>query len=392
MENELLIDLAYFRPASVNDALELLFKARQEGEDDFIWSPHESPLIRKLIELFTARGLMRLASVQKAILRWQNKADANSMAAPSPLTTAMAQSMVHNMTRWSDEEKELVRIYLDSLPLSAWGLDDHMLSVELAVQTYLPKDELITEAQWLATKATMMGKVERNWMKQQEPTLAEADKLLARLPNTPADAAYFPLSPKEKTTLEFASFRAVENVVSLTDTVRKKMRSTVARHVEKKLNADTSGPSLQSELFDQFADLNRDWRRIAVTEAGEAQLQGMIAGTKPGDKVKRVEQYASACQFCKKIHGAIVTVVEADHPNKDPDTMIWPGKNNIGRSASPRKRVGNVLVKRTADEIFWLPAGLAHPHCRGRWVPVVQADEAADPAFAALVNEFLANT
>ncbi|EAM1616308.1 hypothetical protein EU642_21985 [Salmonella enterica] len=392
MENELLFDLAYFRPDTVNSALELLFKARQEGEDSFIWTPHESPLIRKMIELFTTRGLMRLESVQKALLRWQNKTDADTMPPPSPMTDAMAQSMVNNMARWTAEERELVRIYLDALPPSMWGLNDHMLSVELVVQTYLPHDELVTEAQWLATKATMMGKVERNWTKKQAPTLAEADKLLAGMPGSPEQAAFFPLSPKEKTTLEFANFRAVENVVSLRENVRHKMRATVAKHVEKKLNGDTSGSSLQSELFDTFGELNRDWRRIAITEAGESQLQGMIAGTKPGDKVKRVEQYASACPFCKKIHGVIATVVTADHPNKDPDTMIWPGKNNIGRSASPRKRVGNVLVKRTADELFWLPAGLAHPHCRGRWVPVVTVDEAADPAFAAIVAEFLANT
>lgn len=380
--NEILFDLAFFRPLETNDALELLFKARQEGDDEFIWSPHDSPFVQKLIELFTQRGLMRLDSVKKALLRWQTKKD-------NPALKPIPQPGVGLMERWSDDERQLVQIYLEALPKTEWALSDHMLAVELVVQTYLPTDELVTEAQWLATKATMMGKVQNNWEKKKAPTLAEADKILQGLPNSPEEAAYFPLSPNEKTTLEFASFRAVENVVQLGDTVRKQMRNIVAADVQKKMTGDTTGPALQTQLFDAFGQLNRDWRRIAVTEAGECQLQGMIAGCKPGDKVKRVEQYKDACPFCKKIHGTIATVVDANHKNKDPDTMIWPGKNNIGRSAAPRKRVGGVLIKRTPEEMYWLPAGLAHPHCRGRWVPVVAPENPPDPEFAAILKEFL---
>lgn len=383
MNGEILLDLAYFRPETTNDALEMLFKARNEGEDDFIWSPHDSPLIQKMIELFTKRGLMRLTSVQKAIMRWQNKKD-------QPNTVPMLPPVVGMMERWTSEEKELVNLYLENLPKAMWSVHDHMLSVELVVQTYLPKDELVSEAQWLATKATMMGKVENNWTKKNPPSLAQADKLLEKLPNNPTQAAFFPLTPQEKTTMEFANFRAAENVVSLGDSVRKRMRNLIAQNVEKKqLGGDQTGPSLQTQLFDTFAELNRDWRRIAITEAGECQLQGFIAGAKPGSKVKRVEQYPSACPFCKKIHGTIATVVTADHPNKDPDTMIWPGKNNIGRSAAPRKRVGNVLIKRSPEEMWWLPAGLAHPHCRGRWVPVAEIEFPQDPEFEAILNNFL---
>ncbi|ENQ1546108.1 hypothetical protein ACEOHC_003920 [Salmonella enterica] len=382
MSEEILFDLAWFRPAPTNQALELLFKARQEGDDDFIWSLHDSPLIQTLIELFTKRGLMRLESVKKALLRWQNHGDA-------PATFPAPKPVVGLMARWSAEEKALVQIYLESLPKSAWQLSDHMLSVELVVQTYLPEQELVTEAQWLATKATMMGKVQNNWNKKKAPTVDEANKILAHLPNSPQDAALFPLTPNEATTMEFANFRAVENVVNLAENVRRDMRALVAKHVEKSVTGNTSGSALQTELFDQFAELNRDWRRIAVTEAGEAQLQGMIAGSKPGSKVKRVEQYPNACPFCKKIHGVIATVVDANDPHKDPDTMIWPGKNNIGRSAAPRKRVGGVLIKRTPEEMYWLPAGLAHPHCRGRWVPVAEVEAPQDPEFAAALEQFL---
>ncbi len=380
MSKDILFDLAWFRPDSTNQALELLFKARQEGDEDFIWSPHDSVLIRKLIELFTQRGLMRLDSVKKSLLRWQSKSQKNQYGGSIP-----AKPETPLMPRWDSEEKELVEIYLNNLPSFSWGLDDHMLALELTIQTYLPEDELIEEAQWLATKANMMGKVQQNWLKEKEPSNQQAEKILAGMPGSPEEAAHFPMSDREQKALEYANFRAVENVVSLADNVRKKMRYVVAEDVMKREVGDVSGPSLESKLFDEFADLNRDWRRIAVTEAGECQLQGFIAGAKEGSKVKRVEQYPSACPFCKSIHGKIATVVSPMKKNKDPDNEIWPGKNNVGRAAAPRKRVGGALVPRPKEEQYWLPAGLAHPHCRGRWVNVEVPDEAADPEFAKIL-------
>jgi hypothetical protein len=239
------------------------------------------------------------------------------------------------------------------------------------VQRYLPEDDLKTEAEWLAAKSGMMGKVQANMEKEATPK--QADAVLAALPNTVADAAVqFSLSAQQKLALSFAKTRAAENVRAISDSVRHRMNMTITQHLEEQQTtaAGVGGQSLQSKLFDQFATLNRDWRRISVTEAGNAQLEGLVASLKPGAKVKRVEQYKNACGFCKKIHDVVATVVSPSHPDKDPDTMIWSGKNNIGRSASPRKRVGNVLVHREPEEMWQLPAGLVHPHCRGRWIVV----------------------
>lgn len=259
-----------------------------------------------------------------------------------------------------------------------------MMAVDYVVQRYLPADDLATEAEWLATRAGLMGKVQAN-LAAAAVTAKAADTILAALPSTVAAAAsQFKLSAMQRAALDFARVRAVENVRALSESVRHRMRSTVLQHLEEVQTkpAGVPGTSLQSKLVDQFATLNRDWRRIAVTEAGEAQLQGFIASLPPGTKVERVEQYENACGFCRKIDGKIATVVSADHPNKDPESMIWPGKNNIGRSASPRKRVGNLLVHREPEERYWLPAGLVHPHCRGRWVEVLENQPGDDPEFA----------
>ncbi len=378
----LFLDVYPLSERATNAALEYIFKSTHDHDGDGIWRPHESPLIRRLVELFTQRGLDRLDKVKEQILAWE----AGEHHKPS-VHPVQRPGM---MERWTEAELSLVKLYLESLPPSQWTLDDHMMAVDYVVQRYLPADELKTEAEWLATRAGLMGKVQANMTAA--ATAAAADKILAALPSTlPAAVSQFNLKAQEKAALDFARVRTAENVRALTETVRHQLRGAIVQHLEDQQAKVPGTPSeaLQTKLMDMFGNLNRDWRRIAVTEAGEAQTQGYIASLAPGTKVKRIEQYANACGFCKKIHGVVATVVSPDHPDKDPFTMIWPGKNNIGRSASPRKRVGDKLVPRTPDEMWWLPAGLAHPHCRGRWVPVIEDQPGDDPAFGDWLRKLL---
>lgn len=372
MSEPLFIDVGPLCCAATDDALEAMYKSTHD-HDDGIWNPHESILIRRLIELFSQRGLDRLEHVKQQMLAWESGAYYKE--------TAAKVTPPGMMGRWNEHELGLVRIYLESLFPGDWTLDDHMLAIEYVVNRYLPEDALKTEAEWLSTKAAMMGKVQANMAKQ--ATAKQADAILAALPGTMAEAfVTFSLKAQEKAALDFARVRTAENVRAVSELVRHRLRATIVQHLEEQQStAAVGGQALEQKLFDQFGTLNRDWRRIAVTEAGEAQNQGYIASLQPGTKVKRVEVYRNACGFCKKIHDKVVTVVAANHPDKDPDTMIWPGKNNIGRSASPRKRVGNVLVMREPSEMWTVPAGLVHPHCRGRWVPVIEDAPGDDKDF-----------
>ena len=125
------------------------------------------------------------------------------------------------------------------------------------------------------------------------------------------------------------------------------MRDVIMQHEEQKMlngGASAPGSSLRTRLLDEFGTLNRDWRRIALTEAGEMANQGFIASQAPGNKVKRLEQYAGACPFCRKIDGVVMEIVPSDKQDKNSETQIWVGKTNIGRSVSPRKRIAGVLT------------------------------------------------
>lgn len=378
----LFLDLIHLPTGVTNDALEGIYKALSDGhshDDDGIWLPHESKLLTRLVDLFTKRGLDRLDAVKTTLLAWQ----AGQMHKPSASPVAPPVGMVQH---WTEAERTLAKLYLESLPPEQWTLDDHMLAVDLTVQTYLPPSELVAEAAWLVQRAAIMGRVQANL--EAAATGAVADKILASAPLLLSQ----PVAPVQAAVMRFATARAAENVVALADNARHRLRAVIAQDLEQRAFAPsaTAGPSLQSKLVDEFSTLNRDWRRIAITEAGEAQTQGFVASQKPGTKLKRVEQYRGACAFCRKIDGKVVTVVAADAAKKDPDNEVWPGKNNIGRSASPRKRVGDVLVEREPHERWWIPAGLAHPHCRGRWVLAVpELAPGDDPAFAEVLRRIL---
>lgn len=380
----ILLDVLHLSEATTNRTLNEIYKSVHDHDGDSIWDPMDSPFVRRLVELFTERGLTRLEAVRRDLDAWMAGARHN----PSPTIPPRPEGM---MLRWNKAELDLARLYLEALPPSAWTLDDYMLSVDFVFQRYLPIDFLHGEAEWLATRSVLMGKVQANMEKM---TFNQADKVVAALPNTAAEAAaMFRLTPLQEHILEFARTRAAEYVVRLSDDARHRMRSLIASHVKDQFVGAGSLPSsgsLQSKLLDAFATLNRDWRRIAVTEAGECQTQGYIASLPLGTKVKRVEQYKSACGFCKRIHGVVARVVSPADPDKNPDTEIWVGKDNYGRSGSPKKRVGDQLVDRTPEEMWWLPAGLVHPHCRGRWVPVVEDRPGDDPEFGDWLRSLLA--
>lgn len=378
----LLIDLGDLSDKQTDNALEMIFKASHtHGDDSEIWAQHESPFIRRLIELFTQRGLMRLDGFRSELLAWSNGA----LHRPSVAPVARPAGL---MARWSEDEMSLVKLYLESLPPSQFTLDDHMMVVDYLMQRYMPADDLRTEAEWLATRSSLMGKVQANMDKL---TVKEADTVLAALPSTVDEAVQaFNLPARQASMMQYATARCAENVTRLSDNLRHKMRTVIIEHTEKvMLGTPEPKSSLESTLLDEFGTMNRDWRRIAVTEAGENANQGFIGSLKLGTKVKRVEQYRNACAFCRKIDGKVMEVVAPDAPYKNGDTQIWTGKSNVGRSASPRRRQSGLLIDRTPDEMWWVAAGVQHVLCRGRWLPTLDDIKFSDDDFGAWLKKTL---
>src|SRR4029077_20718426 len=137
-------------------------------------------------------------------------------------------------------------------------LDDHMMLVDYLVQRYLPADELKTEAEWLVPQSAPIG----GGQGKMELKEKEAEKIAAALPSMVVEAVKkFTVSPAQRETLNYALAHAGENVRQFKEDARHSLRMIVARHAHDRALGETKGPSLQSDLHDRFAVLNRDWRR-----------------------------------------------------------------------------------------------------------------------------------
>ena len=371
-----LIDIGHLHGPACDHALEGLHKALndEDGVAFDIWALHDSPFVRDMIEQFSKRGLTKLAAVQDALFKWvtgQYHVPAkHSIPAPPGY-----------MGYWTREQLDLVRIYLESIPPGEMTLFDWTMLIDYLVQRYMAPDALYEEAEWLAVKANLMGKVQAH---APHLSLEAATAVMEALPQTVSDAKkMFRYSDAAETILEYGRLRCCDAVTSISEAARHRLKSTILDYEQQRLSGAAVTPeTLQTKLFDQFSQLNKDWRRIAVTEAGEMENQGVIAYLPRDSHVRRVEMYYGACPFCKKLDGRVFRVTTEDDPDKNGWTDVWPGKTNMGRSSSPMKRVGNSLVPRGEDELLWPAAGVQHPHCRGRWEPMAEAQPGDDPKFA----------
>jgi hypothetical protein len=376
----LLIDIGAVPEGCCSEhAIEELHKALSmpSGDDD-IFRPHESLFIRQLIEQATSKGISTLDSLKLELFSWLH-ASKHGAPAPKPV-------IPNGMIRWSAIERKAAKAYLEGLPKELWSADDYMLLVDYLADKYLPPDFAVQQADWLAKRALIMGRVQAAIMVITEQ---QAALLMAEFEKKGALEASLRRINFHDALQSFGEAKTADYIVTLTDSVRHKMKSAILDfELGRRLGVQMDNSSLEQKLRDNFAEHNRDWRRIALTEAGELANNAFIANVAPGQKVKRIEQYANACPFCKKWNGAVLTVIAPDAKDKDWDTQVWVGKNNIGRSASPYKRVGGELVKRDDAEMLKPSAGVFHPHCRGVWVAL--GSKATADEFTLWLDGFLA--
>lgn len=380
-----LVDMGAVDECRCNDVFEGLFKALSEEPPGApsIWSPHDNAIIAAHIEAVTTRFQGILQAIQDALSRFLTGTPIGE------LRKADAPWM-----RWSEEEFAEARRRLESIPPADFGLDDWLLLVDYLVQRYLPDHVIDREADFLTVRAAIAGKLE---------AAANASGARSNMPPVALLSEYVPtefgklpdkiLTPVERQILRVSRARAAENISNVTESARHRMKTIVIEHVQAQVLGMKQGQytAMRQRLFDEFGQLNRDFRRIAVTEAGECCNTGFIAAQRPGSKVKRLEAYRGACPFCKSINGRVLEVVEPTAPSKDGETQVWVGKSNIGRSASPRMRQGGGLVERPSAEMWWIAAGVMHPHCRGSWA-AVQDDPppGVSPEFVAFMDSLVA--
>lgn len=378
------------RDFQAGDGETYLGKAIQNDRDGNLWLPMDSPYLKALVEAFTESGLARIGNLKDALAVWlQDHGSPHISSHTSAHTTADISAPVVKPgmpVQWTAKELDAWWAYFKAKPRAFWAPEDWAMLIEWLLQKYWSPQWAGSMADWLAVKSSLLGQIEAGLANSAvTPVLAGA--IAAAVPGDLPTAMALGLQASKITQamIAFARERCAQAIVDMGERMKAAVRDIVLDH-QRNLTLGGKPDGLETRLFDRLAAANRDWRRIAVTEVSENAAQGVVAASRPGDKLKRIEQYRGICDWCARIDGQVVTVVDPAQPEKDGETEIWPGKTNLGRSSAPRKLMGGKLVEREPRERWWIAAGAQHPNCRGRWLPLNGIDPSALAQFLVQVK------
>lgn len=357
-----LIDLSGVPHCACNHGMETLHKAISEGPDESIWRPHDNPWLTEICEEFTRRGQDRLTGIQSGLFLAFGMADADMVLRKAALTPGEAEGVKARLQK----------------PLGEYTPADWTHLVNTLVRSHMHPEDLQAQADWLSFRAFLAGRLAA--LSDQIPDWKPMQSLLS-LVTRPDQGTAPPLQIKMYRAWDWARERIGMFLTHMAETTRFRIADAVSAHIQQ--HGLSSRAKLQSTLLDTFGDLNRDWRRIAITESGEVANQAYLGELQNGSKVKRIEHYIGACPFCASLNGQVFTWSDTPLDDSHGWTHVWPGKTNVGRSASPRKWDDGELIPRTPDELWWPAAGVQHPHCRGRWeaIPDPKAPPGIDQVF-----------
>jgi hypothetical protein len=200
------------------------------------------------------------------------------------------------------------------------------------------------------------------------------------LENQVKDTMSMLTGPDWQNAVTFAQQNAGAMIVELKQKQFKAIHGTIQNSIVQR----HSTGQLAENLFETFGHMNRDWRRIAETEIGNAQNNGQLLTElerrKPDEEYVYMKGLSSseACPWCRnEVDGRLVVLMN-DPPSSGDQitiggetyTVIWPGKSNYGRSR----------------QNWWVSAGTQHPHCRCTWVKHIPGFEKWDEKFRAALN------
>lgn len=159
-----------------------------------------------------------------------------------------------------------------------------------------------------------------------------------------------PLQKQETRAVQQAELRTAEKLSEVSN----RHKAAVKQLVLQAMNSRWSAQQLAQALFDQLGDMNRDWRRVAITELAMATNDAYLAGLSEGDQVW-VPPVEGACKHCQSfLENKSFTVTHdprfMGRGYQDEMNYVWVGKSNFGRKPSS-----------------WIPCIPLHPNCRHRF-------------------------
>jgi hypothetical protein len=225
----ILVDLDAVPDWCCDAGLEDMAKAMSAGDPAHLWDKMPNPWIRAHVEAVTARlsGLLdRMREALAAFLHGEAR--------------ALHKADVPWM-RWDEARFEQVRNRLESLDPSAMTADDYLLLIEWLVNRYLPAGAIETEADFLAVRAVLLGKVQANLEVDHRVTERLIDSIASLLPTDFAAVPLRILTPVERAILSYGRAHAAEAIRSVTSQARHRMATLCLEHVQAGLLGQKEG-------------------------------------------------------------------------------------------------------------------------------------------------------
>lgn len=351
----MLLDCTHIPHGPLNETLEVLCKSVEEKG---LMHPHPTDRLMDAMEAFSTE-----------VVLWRSnaiQAEANRALGvyPELLKKAAPGDMG---PKCRNIERQLLTEEPGTLPMELY-----LQALDCWLWRYLPPAQSAHEASRMAIKQYLAG-LSRHSATPKTP--GEAMEVVYALPASLESArGRFPLTRFDQERIAVAEASAGRHVQAITARTRAALQDVIIgaerRRIAEGGKAYAVAP-IEQQLRDKFGELNRDWRRIAVSETAINASEAYLSRLPLGSKVKWLS-HPGACRYCESQSGKIFTVVISSKSNKNPETEVWVGKQaeNTGRSISKRKRIETgELVDREPDELV-VPAIPAHPICRCLWVPV----------------------
>lgn len=207
----------------------------------------------------------------------------------------------------------------------------------------------------------LIQKMEAEGIKQNDQkkiTYDEVEEKYGYVPNNIEDAKEdFNLTSQEEQAYRYSMAHAGEHLAIEDGSLKNKIVNMVKKQITGGLEDGISAQELTQRLYwmdpsdelgkrfskDTIDAINRDWRRVAITELSDAFNNGYLlaneADAKKGEDLYFVFSgniIPTSAEECEDALGKIVKLVSEplnDEKIKDryTDTAIWVGKNNVGR-------------------------------------------------------------
>jgi hypothetical protein len=310
------------------------------GSESDIWAQDSDPILGPIETALYALGSTYLQHVHRDLH--------TALALPANHLSDLqdAYPRIQVLAKASDREREalLNRAYTSIRALLAKrglgqqsrGVDpeDYDRLITATTDKWRAEGRITTRAQRLAVAAHIAGH-----LRAQAAPHADARRYITEI------------GDRERERVQYANARAAMYVTRLDENTRYAMRQVIYGWEQ-----DRGSPSrLEQSLREAFAALNRDWRRIAITEASFSRANGVLGALRTGTRVEW-RAAADACPHCRRLHLRSFEVVAADAAERDPQSHVWVGKASAERGEDGKRRpVGSY------------PAIPLHPHCRCAW-------------------------